>query len=121
MKNLLLLLLVATSFRVFSQDAVKIESIGLEVMKFDLGEMNWFNAENACAKLGGGWRLPTLEELKRINEKRHDIGGFEIGTYWSSSKDYTNYAWTVYFSTGFTTTAYMYDAINNVRAVRSIK
>ena len=58
----------------------------LEVMKEDLGVMDWKQAEQACEKLGNGWRLPSLEELEIVYKNRMQIGGFEEGHYWSSSE-----------------------------------
>lgn len=58
----------------------------LEVMKEDLGVMEWEQAEQACDNLGNGWRLPSLEELETIFNNRKEIGGFEEDHYWSSSE-----------------------------------
>lgn len=61
----------------------------LEIAKSDLPiKMNWYDATNECAKLGLGWRLPTIEELKIICENKYEIGGFDAGndnSYWSST------------------------------------
>jgi len=78
MKQILFILLVFISFQGFSQ-SVKIRRCdSLEVMKTDLvGKMTWEEAKKACEKLGDGWRLPTIEELQFMYNKRDEIGGFE--------------------------------------------
>ena len=58
----------------------------LEVMKEDLGLMEWEQAEQACENLGNGWRLPSLKELEIVYKNRIQIGGFEEDHYWSSSE-----------------------------------
>ncbi len=45
--------------------------------------MNWFDAKDACAKLGKGWRLPTLEELRLMCDKRDEIGRYAEGFFWT--------------------------------------
>ncbi|MDA8669523.1 DUF1566 domain-containing protein, partial [Flavobacteriales bacterium] len=59
----------------------------LEVMTFDLGEMRWYQAKIACAKVGDGWRLPTIDELDMMHVNLHfqGLGGFANNEYWSSS------------------------------------
>lgn len=53
--------------------------------------MNWDDANAACIKLGGNWRLPTIHEMDIIYNNRFQLGGFNGINYWSSSK---------YFNTG---------------------
>jgi uncharacterized lipoprotein YehR (DUF1307 family) len=67
-----------------TENKIIIES--LEVMKEDLGVMEWEQAEQACENLGSGWRLPSLKELEVVYKNRKEIGGFEEGHYWSSSE-----------------------------------
>ena len=57
----------------------------LEVSKKDIGEFNFNDAKLACAKIGGGWRLPTKEELNQLFENKETIGQFTEGFYWSST------------------------------------
>ena len=57
----------------------------IEVYESDLAEMTWTEAKKACADLGDGWRLPTLDELKSLCENQEKIGGFTDRNYWSSS------------------------------------
>lgn len=49
--------------------------------------VSWVKANKECQKLGEGWRLPTLDELKIIYENRKKINCFKDGylIYWSST------------------------------------
>jgi hypothetical protein len=103
MKQVLFILLVFISFQGFSQttmETIKIDS--LEVMKGNLGEMDWYEAIKACEKLGDGWRLPIFEELELIYHKLYIISdtgiAFEYGNYWSSTEDNDVQAWTFDFT-----------------------
>jgi len=60
----------------------------LEVALNDLpDEMNWEKAKAECAKLGGGWRLPTKTELNILYLNKDKIGGFKHkSSYWSSTE-----------------------------------
>jgi len=69
----------------------------------DEGEMNWDEAFEACEKLGDGWRLPTIEELKAMHNQLHRKrkGNFIQDTwYWSSSEYDFSDAWGVDFWDG---------------------
>jgi hypothetical protein len=120
MKQLLFILLIFISFQGFSQNqTVKLNKIGLEVMKTDLGEMNWDEAKIACAKLKDDWRLPTKEEFFLIY-KYKDRLGFKSAAYWSSTEFGNDSASAFFFLGGF--------ASNNtknttyyVRAVRDLE
>lgn len=56
--------------------------------------MTWDMAIRACNELGGGWRLPSVEELKAMYEQLHKKGkgnfkayldhGPFVSAYWSS-------------------------------------
>ncbi len=63
----------------------------LEVADKDFpNEMNWDDAMIACASLGDGWRLPSIEELEAMHEQLHmvDMGNFKTNNcYWSSSEE----------------------------------
>jgi hypothetical protein len=95
MKQVLFILLVLPL--IISCKTVKVEEIGLEVMKKDLGEMRWSEAKKACADLGDGWRLPTIEEFEKMYKYKDEIGGFEASEnshYWSSTEgDVNGLAW----------------------------
>jgi hypothetical protein len=41
--------------------SIKLSDIGLEIMKTDLGKMDWDKAKKECENLGDGWRLPTID------------------------------------------------------------
>lgn len=73
----------------------------LEVMTKDLGEMEWKEAKKACAALGGGWRLPTKDELNDLYENKDKIGGFATNNYWSSTEEDYFIAWKQNFGIGF--------------------
>lgn len=103
---------------------VKIQEIGLEVMTEDLGElrlnnrMMWDEAKKACVGLGYGWRLPTIDELKKLYEFKDKLGSLH-GSYWSSTKTDSG-AWEFNLSNGYvfngSTGNFCY-----VRAVRNLK
>lgn len=62
----------------------------LEVMNKDLSDSyKWYQAKDAVAALGKGWRLPTKEELHTIYLNRAKIGGFCRQSYWSSFEENT--------------------------------
>jgi hypothetical protein len=92
----------------------------IRVAKKDfLTEMTWEQAMEACAALGNGWRLPTIDELNEMYEHREALGGFSSCSYWSSSEDTDDYAWDKSFDDGS-----LYDGskLNPycVRAVRTV-
>ena len=70
------------------------------------------------------WFLPSRYELVEMYNtigNGGNIGGFEMSDYphyWSSSEDYSNGAWSVYFSSG-TTIYYGKNGSLRVRAVRA--
>ena len=87
-------------------------------------------ADTYCKNLtldGGGWRLPTIEELETlVDDSRYNPSVTEnlfqhisSSNYWSSTTlaDYTNGAWIVYFRNGY---SYYYrkDYSHYVRCVR---
>jgi len=94
----------------------------LEVMTEDLGYMEWVEAQEACADLGDGWRLPTKGELKVLYKNKDKIGGFDIFFYWSSAPDVYEHAWGMLFEErslgGGEFLSWLRNG--NVRAVRSI-
>jgi len=50
--------------------------------------MNWWDAIKACKKLGNGWRLPSIDELRVIYKQLHTEGMGDLSTHntdWSSS------------------------------------
>lgn len=94
----------------------------LEVMTKDLGKMSWTDATKACQSLGGGWRLPTRDELTTLYENRDAIGGFSVdhyGLYWSSTRIYATSAWVrVFADANGVEDSHTGEA--NVRAVRTV-
>ena len=75
---------------------------GLQIWPRDLGMMTWDEAKVEVAKLGPGWRLPTVDEFKEIlypNEAKIPklkSNKFKTSAYWSRTEFSTNHAW--YFS-----------------------
>lgn len=93
---------------------IKIEN--LEVAQYDFpNEMNWYDANKACEKLGNRWRLPTKDELQIVRNK---ISNFGFYAYWSSTEKNGNLAWGQYIYSGdrFTDSK---NRTNGVRAVRA--
>ncbi len=63
-------------------------------------QMDWFDAQKACASLGPGWRLPTQDELKILYQNKDKIGGFARSYYWSSTEADSSSAWEHNFNDG---------------------
>jgi hypothetical protein len=92
--------------------------------------VNYAKAEQACAALGEGWRLPTRMELESIldlarHEPAIDTNRFpdtQSGAYWTSTPCAwsSDFAWVVHFYDGYAYYCHRdsYDAF--VRAVRSV-
>ena len=80
-------------------------------------------AARSCADLvlGGysDWYLPSKNELDKLRANRATIGGFALGSYWSSSESTVNNALLVNFNTGNALSVAKNEAFN-VRAVRAI-
>ena len=88
--------------------------------------MNWDEAMSYCATLslaGGGWRLPTKDELLALDNAKSSVDAWVPGmygrVYWSSSSvaGSSGNAWPVNFNYGY---SYSHDASNtfSVRCVR---
>ena len=92
---------------------------GLQVWPKDLGEMTWDEATAEVAKLGPGWRLPTIREFEDVlypNMKK--IPKIRKAYYWSSTESTANYAWTFYFLNGST---YDYSSKYSTLFVRAVR
>ena len=48
-------------------------------------KMSWDQALTACKNLGNNWRVPTIEEIYKIDRERQFIGEFNYVNYWTSS------------------------------------
>jgi len=61
--------------------------------------MMWGEAKKACANLGSGWRLPTIEELEAmyLQLQKEGRGSFREREYWSSSSANESYAYALDF------------------------
>ena len=80
--------------------------------------MTWEEAVDACSKLGGGWRLPTLKELIELfvaSQKKE----LEFGNYgcWSS----TRYESDLVYSLGFLTGNKYINPKTNLNLVRPVR
>lgn len=78
---------------------------GLHWTAEPIGTHSWKKAGEACAKLGAGWRLPSIEEIEGIRDRSRYEPAFppefklpSSGWLWSSTKATLNpesYAWCV--------------------------
>jgi hypothetical protein len=68
----------------------------IQIADSDLvNHLNWQMAVNECKKLGNGWRLPTIDEIKLIpyNEMaKNDSLRVLHNSYWTSSETEKNEA-----------------------------
>lgn len=94
----------------------------IQVAEFDFPEKyTWSKAAQACAALGPGWRVPTLDEVNDLFSERELLGGLAVESYWTSTSYDSINAWYFYVSLGFETlqTHFFYKYYpNNVRAVK---
>ena len=82
-----------------SEKFVMIGNLG--IYKNDISsEINWYDANTACGKLGDGWRLPTINELEILYQNKSKIGGFSGAYYWSSTPASNGYVWYQHFGYG---------------------
>jgi hypothetical protein len=89
------------------------------------GKMIWGTAEKYCIEIGIGWRLPTLDELECICQKKDNPalpGGYEKNDYyWSITTSGSNSHNDVYFSGDgncYVTSASNYSASGYVKCVK---
>ena len=120
MKQVLFILLVFISFQGVAQESVKYKGIGLEIMTRDLGEMTWYEAKEMCKDFGDGWRLPTIEELKKIYKYKDFIGGFNDDYYWSSTEGDNGFVSAFHFRYG-NPNGHFKNYTIYARAVRTLK
>jgi hypothetical protein len=127
MKQVLFILLAiifisCTNQQKSNDSTIKLNRIGLEIMKTDLGKLTWEEANKACKKLGGDWRLPTKEEIYLIYNYKDRIGGFvklKHAFYWSRTEN--NFGWTFYFFDGVSEIHLGNSGKGYVRAVRTLE
>jgi len=83
------------------------------------------HAALVCANYTGGgfgdWNLPSRDELLLMYNNLHTkvLGGFTNTFYWSSSESCAHHVWSVYFTSGTTSTTYGKTYTFYVRAVRA--
>jgi hypothetical protein len=91
---------------------------GFEIAQYNFeNKMNWDDAKNACEKLGDGWRLPTINELKKLYESEIIMKSMDNGYYWSSNEEGKDNAF-LFFKTNGDQYSYTKSLNYHVRAVR---
>jgi formylglycine-generating enzyme required for sulfatase activity len=101
-------------FKAVSGDIVSDTRAGVEWTRADNGsKVNWSEAQSYCRKLGGGWNLPTREQLESLQNK--DLPGIPCGQatcvvpnqfklsnlwFWSSEPNGSSEAWGVSLTNG---------------------
>jgi len=142
MKKLLLFPLLFLGLFCVAQTTKPAQIIGksivlgnLEIAAYDFGaKIDFHEATLACAALGDGWRLPTIDELDFINKHQDKIKHLKNETYWSSTLvDLTEPQWIgtkyegpMYKLLWFKNSLFLHGAVaapsekNLVRAVRSL-
>jgi hypothetical protein len=85
----------------------------LDVYAHNIGPLNFDDAVAACESLGGGWRLPTKDELNTLYNNYQQIDGLGgdsfayEGVYWRSESPDSPHglqltvAWVEIFNSGF--------------------
>ena len=94
----------------------------IQVADADYAEvLRMHDARHVCSNFGGGWRLPTIEELEGMYEFLHKKGkgNFQQTWYWSSSESTSDNAWYFNFEVGRADYHNKYNMVQ-VRAVRDL-
>ena len=93
----------------------------IQVAEHDFAnQFDWATAILMCQEMGDGWRLPTIDEFRKIYKYKDKIGGFARKYCWSSTETDDGNARFFGFSDG-SAYATIKDEANYVRAVRSLK
>ncbi len=90
------------------------------VGEIDIPKLEFEFAEKYIGQIGGGWRLPTIEELKNIYENREKFTDLKLDSYWSSTKGNVYYAWRLNFGDGLIYDKYNKNNTAFVRPVRTL-
>ena len=108
------------NFNNLTKNTFKLDSLEIASADFD-SAYSWKEANEICTKLGNGWRLPQLDELKIIFKNRREIGGFKTQKYWTSDiHTERTTAFEIYFNyQGFQDVSPITYKLN-VRAVKTI-
>lgn len=96
----------------------------LEIFPSDISsELDWIEANEVCMQLGGGWRLPTVNEMDEIYKKclLQDKGVFNAGEYWCIDEDDEKQALFSAFYGGGGYSMHNKEEKLNVRPVRILK
>lgn len=73
---------IAANAQASAQFSQTIKMGKIELMSEDVGVMSWELAKERAEKLGSGWRLPTIEELKLIFKRKDRLGNFMKNSYY---------------------------------------
>lgn len=93
----------------------------LEVAQYDFPEnMKWRNVYAELSKLGGNWRIPTMNELKILYQNKDKIKGFTSSEYWSSTTSGPKSIFGINFYNGAWRNYDMYSQLG-LRAIRTDK
>ncbi|MFA4971315.1 MAG: DUF1566 domain-containing protein [bacterium] len=95
-------------FQATTHATIRDTSTGLEWRTDYATDLSWDEAMTYAAKLGDGWRLPTIEELVTLIDFKQVAPASEFPDqpsewFWSSSLPRaasTSYAWYVHFNNG---------------------
>ena len=106
----------------YENDYIELNSDGIAVMKQDSKSGITWNEAKALES--NGWRLPSIDELEILYNKRATIGGFSNREYWSSTI-YSSSPSMLYCFVDFNDNSYMLRVNNGlglfrVRLVRTL-
>ena len=91
----------------FSKDIIELPDLNIAVQATDIEYAEWDTVNRLCenSTLGGydDWRLPDIEELSAIYNKRKEIGNFATyhnSKYWTSVYESYDYYYYIVFDDG---------------------
>jgi hypothetical protein len=77
----LLLLIIASVSYLWANQVDQIE-----VMSITMEELDWYNADNACSQIGGGWALPSISQLVGLFYFNSNASWNRSTDYWSNTR-----------------------------------